>query len=332
MTECPLVPTVSWAQRKDVVYLKVKVPEYSKPQIQITQDSLKLSCSNGEGKIYKLDLQFLKQVDPGRSKHAKIGNHMEITIRKLDCEASYWPRLVTSQDKQHWLRVDFNRWKDEDESESEQENEDNDEDLEERMTKLHCDDVKPEPQPVKELSDDPSSWSLGLTSSQQQEWLVDCYRLRVDDEYAWGGNIRSGSLYGVCTGDTTARDLVQDFLLFCRLVKEQQFLPGLWCWTEFLTVAGRLLPYAFEKSDAKEKYGSENWFQAVLGGRSLRYTGERIYGTSISADEVSELYSKLREELLHKKRTPAMIKGMAGIKEWNALEREVSKQLKKMYG
>jgi hypothetical protein len=33
----------------------------------------------------------------------------------------------------------------------------------------------------------PDGWALGLTQAQQQEWLVDCYRMRVDDDYAWGG-------------------------------------------------------------------------------------------------------------------------------------------------
>jgi hypothetical protein len=48
----------------------------------------------------------------------------------------------------------------------------------------------------------------------------------------------------------------------------------------FLKKAGELLPYAFEKSDAKEKWGGENVFSAMMGGRSLRYTGEKVYGTS----------------------------------------------------
>jgi len=324
MAECVLIPTVSWAQRKDVLYLKVKVPEHSKPEIKITEDSLALNCEDGAGKIYQLDIKFLKHVDPFQFqiKHVKIGNYVEMTIRKADCDAPYWPRLVASQDKQHWLRVDFNRWKDEEEAD------DIEEKLTERMSNLNCDDVTldPESQPFRRFPEDPSSWSVGLTSSQQQEWLVDCYRLRVDDEYVWSGNI--GPLYGDCN----VKDLIQDFLLFCRLAMEQEVIPQVWCWTEFLTVAGRLLHYGFEKSDAKEKYGSENWFNAAMGGRSLRYTGELIYGTTCTSGDFSELYFKLKEELLHKKRTPAMIKGIAGMKEWNILERKVSKELGKSFG
>ena len=40
--------------------------------------------------------------------------------------------------------------------------------------------------------------------------------------------------------------------------------------SKFLATAVDLLPYAFEKSDAQEKYGRENVFNVALGGRSLR--------------------------------------------------------------
>jgi hypothetical protein len=54
--------------------------------------------------------------------------------------------------------------------------------------------------------------------------------------------------------------------------------PQHWDWTRFLQAASGLLPYAFEKSDAQEKYGSENKFAGLMGGRSLRSTAELVYG------------------------------------------------------
>lgn len=54
-----------------------------------------------------------------------------------------------------------------------------------------------------------------------------------------------------------------------------------WDWPAFLSTATGLLPYAFEKSDAKEKWGGENVFAAMLGGgRSLRATAEVVLGSS----------------------------------------------------
>ena len=34
-------------------------------------------------------------------------------------EGPYWPRLLKDTKKVHWLKVDFNKWKDEDESDEE---------------------------------------------------------------------------------------------------------------------------------------------------------------------------------------------------------------------
>ena len=34
-------------------------------------------------------------------------------------EGPYWPRLLKESKKCHWLKVDFNKWKDEDESDEE---------------------------------------------------------------------------------------------------------------------------------------------------------------------------------------------------------------------
>jgi hypothetical protein len=122
-----------------------------------------------------------------------------------------------------------------------------------------------------------SQWAKGTSEGEQHEWLVDCYRMRVDDDYAWGG----GYLHGLYDPDHTSLSLVLDFLVFCKLAVEKGALPAGWRWAPFLDVAAGLLPYAFEKSDAQEKYGRENVFSAMMGGRSLRFTGEAIMGSSV---------------------------------------------------
>ena len=60
-------------------------------------------------------------------------------------------------------------------------------------------------------------------------------------------------------------------------------------------MAKGLLPYAFEKSDAKEKWGSENVFAAMTGGLSLRATGEVVYGASIQATRPSSHMEELED-------------------------------------
>ena len=44
---------------------------------------------------------------------------IEFALEKKDGEGPYWKRLVKEEKKQHWLKVDFNKWRDEDESDDE---------------------------------------------------------------------------------------------------------------------------------------------------------------------------------------------------------------------
>ena len=113
----------------------------------------------------------------------------------------------------------------------------------------------------------PNHWSIGLSPHMQREWLVDCYRMRLDDEMVWQNSIRPGSLYD----QSAAGEIAQDFLVFCCLAKRKGALPENWNWPKFLDVAAGLLAFKFEKSDAKIKYGGENQFDLLHGGRSLRW-------------------------------------------------------------
>ncbi|KAF5825849.1 hypothetical protein DUNSADRAFT_6385, partial [Dunaliella salina] len=119
----------------------------------------------------------------------------------------------------------------------------------------------------------PSGWAKGLSTKDQYEWLCDCYRMRIDDEMVYQGNLR-----GLYDTDVTNKQkkkvlVIEHFLVFCKLAKLRGVLPEGWDWKGFLMHSADNLPYAFEKDDAKEKWGGENYFSAFLGGRSLRATG-----------------------------------------------------------
>ena len=43
---------------------------------------------------------------------------IEFALEKKE-SGPYWKRLVKDEKKQHWLKIDFNKWKDEDESDDE---------------------------------------------------------------------------------------------------------------------------------------------------------------------------------------------------------------------
>ena len=53
-----------------------------------------------------------------KSKYAVRDRVIEFALEKKD-SGPYWKRLVKEEKKQHWLKVDFNKWKDEDESDDE---------------------------------------------------------------------------------------------------------------------------------------------------------------------------------------------------------------------
>ena len=123
-----------------------------------------------------------------------------------------------------------------------------------------------------------SSWAKGLHHLAAAEWFIDCYRMRVDDDYAWRGELRSGSLYDP---GHTKQTIAADFLVFCHMALFVGAVPvDNWDWVSCLDTFGHLLNYTFEKSDAGDKYGRENVFAVMMGGRSLRATAEIIYGSS----------------------------------------------------
>lgn len=123
-----------------------------------------------------------------------------------------------------------------------------------------------------------ASWAKGLSSLAAAEWFVDCYRMRLDDECEWKGYLRPGTLYDYeCH---TPETMAVDFLVYCHLARFAGAITDQWDWVGCLDKFGHLLKYQFTKRDAGDKYGRENIFSGMMGGRSLRLTGENIYGSS----------------------------------------------------
>lgn len=141
---------------------------------------------------------------------------------------------------------------------------------------------------------DPAAWAVGMKKAEMYEWFVDCYRMRIDDMYVWGGGTLNG-LYNEASGLC----IVEDFAVFCRLAVRNNVIPAGFAWSKATRVAAKLLPFAFEKSDAKEKYGGENVFSSMMGGRSLRLTGEMVYGTSCMVRATSPAAAEEEQAVNH---------------------------------
>lgn len=76
------------------------------------------------------------------------------------------------------------------------------------------------------LVSDPSAWAKGLTGPKQHEWLIDCYRMRIDDDHRWGG----GNVHGLYAPDYTPDTILIDFFVFCQLAVTHKVVPTGWDW------------------------------------------------------------------------------------------------------
>jgi hypothetical protein len=167
-----------------------------------------------------------------------------------------------------------------------------------------------------------NAWANGWKSEDEMyEWFVDCYRMRLDDDYAVGG----GKLRGLYIPENSKKDIVADLLVFAKLSHLHGCLPNRWSWSRFLDKAKTLVMYAFEKSDAKEKYGGENVFAVMTGGRSLRATAEMVYATGVQESSKSDIYRTTEKDVLKvfKARNPydakneAIFADVGGSTIWN---------------
>ena len=168
-------------------------------------------------------------------------------------------------------------------------------------------------------ADDPASWANGLSQKDQYEWFSNCYQMRCDDDYAWGG----GYLHGPYNPDATPKSIASDFLIFCTLALRARAVPAGWDWKAFLTSAAGFIVFAFEKSDAKDRWGSENYFEGEMGGRSLRYTGTKIYKSAVDVNENAREHEQAEEDA---KAHPVKLQDQLGGRDaWITLISDLSK-------
>lgn len=66
-----------------------------------------------ENKNYEVKVNFLKKINTDKVISKNSGRCYEFVISKADTNAEYWPSLTNDKKKPHWLKVDFNKWKDE---------------------------------------------------------------------------------------------------------------------------------------------------------------------------------------------------------------------------
>jgi len=148
-----------------------------------------------------------------------------------------------------------------------------------------------------------SGWSKNL-GKKKYSWLVDCYRLRLDDDYVLGDCYLHG-LYE----DSSPLNIAEDFIVFCALAAKGDVIPMLWDWNFFFEEAFKKLNFAYEKSDAQDDWG-------MLGPMMLRTTADTVYGGG--PDDADDSIS----ESIHDEMDTAgdeFFKDIGGVKNWASL-------------
>jgi len=111
-------PSAIWAQRKNCIFLTICLDDCKEPEIRIEQSGIYFKGKGGTGqKEHEAQIEMYGNLDPTNSLHVVRPRNIEFCLKKE--EESFWPRLTKSSAKLAWLKIDFNKWKDEDDSEDE---------------------------------------------------------------------------------------------------------------------------------------------------------------------------------------------------------------------
>jgi hypothetical protein len=154
----------------------------------------------------------------------------------------------------------------------------------------------------------PATWQQWIrnTKFSKYEWLIDCYRLRCDDDYG-----RFQSLHGLYDaylyntwGAFDAFVLVKDLLRFCKLAVKQNMTQQ-WSWDDFIRQCEKDLMYAFEPEDAEEKYGDEFIF--------LTITADFIYQTAESFPQIDHTFDQKVGKKLGKRTKSSLFSEAASL-------------------
>ncbi|RUS76775.1 hypothetical protein EGW08_015452 [Elysia chlorotica] len=111
---------MAWAQRKDKIYLTVQLGDIRNQKIEVTETSLHFRATAGKDSTeYEVLLEFNKEIDPQTSKQQNSGREFFFVLMKKEGSQGFWPRLSKDSVKLHFLKTDFDKWRDEDDSDAE---------------------------------------------------------------------------------------------------------------------------------------------------------------------------------------------------------------------
>uniref|UniRef100_A0A453GZH3 Co-chaperone protein p23 n=1 Tax=Aegilops tauschii subsp. strangulata TaxID=200361 RepID=A0A453GZH3_AEGTS len=112
---CSRQPEVLWAQRSEKVYLTISVPDAEDVVIKTEPQGIFSFSAVAHGESFSLNLELFDSVLPEGSKtKTKVGSRNIICSIQKD-KKCWWKRLLKSEAKHPYIKVDWNKWCDEDE-------------------------------------------------------------------------------------------------------------------------------------------------------------------------------------------------------------------------
>ncbi|OJZ84649.1 hypothetical protein ASPFODRAFT_209134 [Aspergillus luchuensis CBS 106.47] len=125
MPELPQVhPEVTWAQRssdsdpeRNYLYVSIKAADVARSDatLDIKPTNVTFTGNSKKGVKYHVSLDLFAEIDPENSKVNHSDREVELVLRKKELKEEYWPRLLKTTQKIHFLKTNFDKWVDEDE-------------------------------------------------------------------------------------------------------------------------------------------------------------------------------------------------------------------------
>jgi prostaglandin-E synthase len=110
---------VLWAQRSNLVYIRIAVEDVQSPEVKVEKDKIHYKGMGGANKqLYEANLNLFSDIKPEESKWINRDRGAEFVLIKAQ-EGPFWKRLLKEETKYHWLKIDFNKWRDEEDSDNE---------------------------------------------------------------------------------------------------------------------------------------------------------------------------------------------------------------------
>jgi len=105
---------------KNFLYVTITVPDVKPENLKVDVKSQSLAFSGHSDSLkrdYHVDLEFYAEIDDDK-KNIKVNHTMkniQFVLRKKELKEEFWPRLLKTPQKVHFLKTDFDKWVDEDE-------------------------------------------------------------------------------------------------------------------------------------------------------------------------------------------------------------------------